>query len=187
MQVWYSYSKRSWRFIKAHKFKREKGLWNSKQTRTHGSRVGLEFSTGETLWTNQVWGLVEPCSSSAECKEQFCFHPERDKVWMALLNKHKTLKVNAIFPVYHIPIGTVVSVLKLVPIKKSPISAGLSYTQDGNTGMGWPEFFLFCLSRRIFRVSSRGCWEKRGRERRGKRSSEIKKILNFKQKLTVNW
>lgn len=52
------------------------------------------------------------------------------------MNENKTLQINAIFPVFHIPIGTVVSVLRLVPIKKSPISAGLSYTQDGNTGMG---------------------------------------------------
>jgi len=44
--------------------------------------------------------------------------------------------VNIIFSVYHIPIGTVMSVLRAVPIKKSPISAGLSYTQDGNTGTG---------------------------------------------------
>lgn len=89
-------------------------------------------------------------------------------IWTAFWYKNITLQIHAISPVFLIPIGTVVSVLRLVPIKKSPISAGLSYTQDGNTGMGWPEFFLFCLSRRIFRVSSRGCWKKRERERKEK-------------------
>lgn len=57
-------------------------------------------------------------------------------IWTAFLNGNKTLQMNYISPVFHIPIGTVVSVLRLVPIKKSPMSAGLSYTQDGNTGTG---------------------------------------------------
>lgn len=57
--------------------------------------------------------------------------------------------------IHHIPIGKAVSELKPEPIRKSPASVGLSYTHAGKTGRGWPEFFLFCLSRSIFLVSSR--------------------------------
>lgn len=135
-QKWYSYSRILWRLW----LKTEKGLGNSKQIRSHESTVGLEFSTGETLWTIQVWmdffwTLVFSCRVQGA---KFCFHPECHETATAFLNKYKTWKVNAIFLMYHIPIGTVGSVLKLVPIKKSPVRAGLSYTHGGNTGMGWP-------------------------------------------------
>lgn len=55
----------------------------------------------------------------------------------------------------HLPIGTAASVLTPEPVRKSPTSVGLSYTHGGKTGRRWPEFFLFCLSRSNFLVSSR--------------------------------
>lgn len=42
-------------------------------------------------------------------------------------------------------------------VMKSPRRAGRSYTQLGNTGLGWVGFFLLCLSLSIFRVTSAGC------------------------------
>lgn len=60
--------------------------------------------------------------------------------------------------VLHLPMGTVASVLVPEPVRKSPSSVGLSYTHAGKTGRRCPEFFLFCLSRSIFLVSSRDWW-----------------------------
>lgn len=72
----------------------------------------------------------------------------------------RSLTIHHFYP----PIGTVVSVLKLELERKSPIRAGLSYTQEGNDGIGWLEFFLFCFSRSAFRTSSRGCQRKKRHE-----------------------
>lgn len=41
-------------------------------------------------------------------------------------------------------------------VMKSPIRAGRSYTQLGNTGFGCVGFFLLCFSLSIFRVTSAG-------------------------------
>lgn len=60
--------------------------------------------------------------------------------------------------VRHLPMGTAASVLVPEPVRKSPSSVGLSYTHAGKTGRRCPEFFLFCLSRSIFLVSSRDWW-----------------------------
>ena len=43
------------------------------------------------------------------------------------------------------------------PVMKSPIRAGRSYTQLGNTGLGWVGFFLLCRSLSIFLVTSADC------------------------------
>lgn len=60
--------------------------------------------------------------------------------------------------VLRLPMGTAASVLEPEPVRKSPSSVGLSYTHVGKTGRRCPEFFLFCLSRSIFLVSSRDWW-----------------------------
>ena len=60
--------------------------------------------------------------------------------------------------VLHLPMGTAAAVLVPEPARKSPSSVGLSYTHVGKTGRRCPEFFLFCLSRSIFLVSSRDWW-----------------------------
>ena len=57
--------------------------------------------------------------------------------------------------VRHLPMGTATSALAPEPVRKSPSSVGLSYTHAGKTGRRCPEFFLFCLSRSNFLVSSR--------------------------------
>lgn len=44
-------------------------------------------------------------------------------------------------------------------VMKSPRRAARSYTQLGNTGMGWVGFFLLCLSLNILRVTSAGYME----------------------------
>lgn len=54
----------------------------------------------------------------------------------------------------HLPIGGACSPTGVELVMKSPMRAGLSYTQLGNTGMGWEGFFLLCLSLSIFRVTS---------------------------------
>lgn len=56
-----------------------------------------------------------------------------------------------------IPMATSGSPAAVAPVMKSPIRAGRSYTQLGNTGLGWVGFFLLCLSLSIFRVTSADC------------------------------
>lgn len=50
-------------------------------------------------------------------------------------------------------------------VMKSPRRAGRSYTQLGNTGLGWVGFFLLCLSLSIFRVTSAGWRQKKKSQR----------------------
>lgn len=54
----------------------------------------------------------------------------------------------------YLPIATTGSPIGAVLGIKSPISAGLSYTQFGKTGIGCVGFFLLCLSLSSLRVTS---------------------------------
>lgn len=58
-----------------------------------------------------------------------------------------------------LPIATTGSPISAELVIKSPISAGLSYTQFGKTGIGCVGFFLLCLSRSSLRVTSADCTE----------------------------
>lgn len=101
------------------------------------------------------WQELDVTNIQAEClSANERLQPNNRLVWSFMIRRSLTINH------FYSPIGTVVSVLKLELERKSPIRAGLSYTQEGNDGLGWPEFFLFCFSRSAFRTSSRGCQRK---------------------------